>query len=80
MIVDGPFGVVFAGEFIGILAFSVFIIRIAFVFIIEDNNSNVVYAIQSFVGEKVNLRLIYCDSLKHIAWLFSINYRRNYHL
>ncbi|KAK1386299.1 ferric reduction oxidase 7, chloroplastic-like [Heracleum sosnowskyi] len=38
VIVDGPFGVVSAGEFIGILVFSVFIIWIASVYIIKDSS------------------------------------------
>ncbi|WOG82716.1 hypothetical protein DCAR_0101884 [Daucus carota subsp. sativus] len=53
VIVDGPFGVVSAGEFIGILAFSVFIIWIASVFIIKDSNSSSVSAIQSLWEKSV---------------------------
>ncbi|KAL8116924.1 hypothetical protein AgCh_023198 [Apium graveolens] len=38
VIVDGPFGVVSAGEFIGILVFSVFIIWITSVYIIQESS------------------------------------------
>lgn len=52
VIVDGPFGVVSAGEFIGILVFSVFIIWITSVYIILDSSK--LSGIQSLWEKRLN--------------------------